>query len=111
MNPGEFDRRIELQKATKTQQENNELYSSWAEHGKRWAKVEFVSENEVLEDEALSVYSQAKFTIRYERINETDYRVKYDNKMYNINSIVPVEGRKSYIELHCESRSTTNFRT
>ena len=71
----------------------------------------FKSKNELLEDEALNVYSKAKFTVRFERINEPDYRVFYNNKVYNINAITPIEGRENYMELDCESRSVTNFKT
>ncbi|MGV7234749.1 MAG: phage head closure protein [Nitrosomonadaceae bacterium] len=110
MNPGELDRRILLEKATWTQQANNELTAGWAEYGYRWAKFEQTGENEVLEDEALNIYSRVKFTVRFERINESDYRVKYNNKVYNINGINPI-GRENYIELDCESRSVTNFKT
>ena len=111
MNPGELDRRINIEVATRSQQTNNELTDTWAAYGSRWAKFEMVSENELLENEGLNIYSRAKFTIRYERINEVDYRVFYNNKYYNINGITPIEGRENYMELDCESRSVTNFKT
>lgn len=111
MNPGELDRRIVLDVATRAQQANNEIFETWAVHGKRWAKIEFVGESEVLDGERLHIESNAKITIRYERINESDYRVRYNNKVYNISAINPIEGRESYIELECNSTSITNFKT
>ena len=111
MNPGELDRRIRIDKHTATQQTNNEVFYSWTAYGYRWAKIDYTSENEVLVDEAIEFYSRVKFTMRYERINEKEYRVFYNNKIYDIIGITPIEGRENYIELDCESRSITNFKT
>jgi len=111
MNPGELDRRITFYVATRSQQANNEIYETWAVHGKRWAKIEHVGESEVYENERLQVESNVKFTIHYERINQSDYRITYNNKTYNINSITPIEGRKMYLEINCNSTSITNFKT
>ena len=112
MNPGELDRLIVLQEPTESQKSANyEVVNAYeAKDVNVWAKIEFGEESEQLTDEGLQVYSRADFTIRFKRINE-NWRVKYDNKTYNINSIKPVEGRRNYIELNCESTSITNFKT
>ena len=110
MNPGELDRRVLLQVVTTSRNANGEVKKSFATHGERWAKMETISIDEVLgSNEMLEVRSVVKFTIRYERINES-YRLRYANKTYDIIGITEIE-RQAYIELECESTEETNFKT
>ena len=114
MNPGELDRRIEIQSyTTSVQLGNNEEQLTYSSYGFRWAKFEIISASEVESEDMLNTYMRADFTIRYERndgyFNE-GYRVIYDNKVYNILGIETI-GRKDYMKLICETRSLTKFKT
>lgn len=111
MNPGELDRRIQLfaEASYEPAQTNNEDVITDTAYGNRWAKYEPVSESESYTDEMLTIRSTAKFTIRYERINE-QYKVKYNNRYYDIDGIIPL-GRKDYIQLICSTTSITKFKT
>ena len=110
MNPGELDRRIELISVIESSNTNtNEPLQRDDTPVKIWAKYEPMSEVETYLNDSQELVSTAKFTIRYTRINEK-YRIKYNNKLYDIEGIIP-DGRKNYLVLTCRSTQITNFKT
>ena len=107
MNPGELDRRVIIQQATETRQVNGETTYAWATYGTRWAKYEPVSVSEIVDDGRIVIFSKSRFTIRWDGNLNEKYRVSYQNKIYNIESVEEV-GRRAFMVLECESRDITD---
>lgn len=104
---GELDRRILFQNPVETKQTNGEVLVSWTSHGYRWAKVDPVIANELSENERLTVYGKATFTVRYDSSLNEKMRIYYDGKIYNIQGYLEV-GRRQFMTIECETRQIAN---
>ena len=107
---GELDRRILFQNPVETKQSNGELLISWNSHGYRWAKVEPFMATEINENERLSVYSKATFTVRYDSALNEKMRIYFDGKIYNIQGYTEI-GRRQFMTIEAETRQIANALT
>lgn len=65
-----------------------------------YAEIRPLRGKEYLESVQLEHSISYKITIRYTKIDETNY-IKYDNRYFNIESVIDVENRHRDIELMC----------
>lgn len=103
MQAGDLDRRIVLQRATKTINGFNEEIETWADLAKVWARRRDVSDGEKEASGQVGSVLVSRFTIRS---NPTSRgfrpidRIRYDGANWNIQGIKEAdEGRNRFLEI------------
>lgn len=107
MGIGKFRDRITIQTINRaTNQRTGEIETSWTDANEIWAKKESATGNEKDKDKIVTATDKTNFLIRYgHNIDSTlDFRIKYNNKYYDIESIEEVEFR-TINRLRCVQRS------
>lgn len=109
MNIYRLDKKIEIQKRTSDTDTIGNIDNEWTEYYTCHASTSsFSSREEEKNAEVIQVIS-CKFTVRScELVNalfnhEQDYRIEWDDRVWNIKSVDPVENNhKWYVVLECE---------
>lgn len=100
MNVGQLRRRITIQKPTQVADDMGGFTDTWTDYKTIWAKAWTVSSSERMEDMRVNLVRIQKFGIRYRTIDPS-WRIKYDDRYFNIVSIDPDE-RHRFIYLTVE---------
>ena len=96
---GELDRRIQLQRATITNDpEYNEEVSTWATYATVWAKQEFHRANEGEDASRLFAELGLYFTIRWRDDFSQEHRVIYDGDTYEVVGHAREIGRRRFLK-------------
>lgn len=109
MQAGKFDRRIQVQSATFTQDDAGDPIPTWADAFKRWAhKKESGSSQTEGASSVLREFSVV-FTVRDDSdtraIAPETHRILYDGREFTINGITEArEGRHAYRVIMCSTR-------
>lgn len=98
MEPGKFNRRVQLQKRTMV--DGDEIF-----YGKDvknvWANVEQISSREAIYAGAISMPDTIRVKIWYRSLNAEEYRLSYAGNIYNIGGAIDIGGRHEELELTC----------
>lgn len=62
-----------------------------------WAKVEYLKGKEFWEAKAVNTETTVRFIIRHRKSIGNDMRVLYDNKFYNITSVMPLDNTRKWL--------------
>lgn len=105
IDPGTLNERVQLLAPTVSYASNGEPLDTWGDWGTRWAKVEPLGGNEVVQLDVMMPATRAKFTFRYESAYTEKYRMVWHSQTWNILSI-NIIGKKEYIEMLAETNTT-----
>ena len=107
MNPGELNRRIEIQKDSSHGETNENGYAveTWVAVARPWAGVEAVSGAEKMSGGGLIAKASFKFRIRYRPGVTAQNRVLYAGKPMNIVFVDDERQAHKYQVLYCEVRA------
>ena len=91
--------RIKIMSRVVTQDSYGQNVISWVLLAELWANVMAIRGREFFAAAQVNAENTVKFTIRYRNDVTALNRIEYDNKAYDITGIVPLEGRKDWLEL------------
>ena len=98
MNPGKLNRRLVIQRRTKTRYATGSTISTWADQSTVWAEAvtHKSTETEIIDSDRPQQTRQ--FRIRHRSITSEDHRVLYQSQFFNITGITE-EGIKNTLLL------------
>lgn len=99
MKPEELKHRITLQVFTTVVNENGFEVESWVDFKTLWASVTNLHGREYFAAAVVKAENTVKFTIRYIDGIDTDMRILFKGKQYNINAIDNIKYENKYIEI------------
>ena len=99
MDASQLRNRIKIMSPTKTQDEYGQATIVWVLLAELWANVMAIRGREFFAAAQVNAENTVKFTIRYRNDITALNRIEYDNKAYDITGVVPLEGRKDWLEL------------
>lgn len=101
MNPGNLRHRITLQTLNKTEDGTGGYLENWSDVVTVWAQVQPLNGTERYNWSQISNDIAYRVTIRYRPNITPDMRVKYGNKIFQIESIIDVDERHTELQLLC----------
>ncbi|MBW3491135.1 phage head closure protein [Bacillus sp. FDAARGOS_1420] len=109
LNAAKLNKRIILEhKTERKDEEGNVRPSKWLEFVKVWAepKTPFGTgfRSEIFQGNAEFVIKLINFTIRYREGIHSAMRVRYDEKLYEIKSVIDIDEQHKEMCLICEER-------
>jgi len=102
----DLNRRIKIEKLTQSKDAQGGMVDTWALQFPVWAKVMHLSGNDKrLTDQGGKVAeARTEFTARYKRgVNASQYRVVYDEKIYNIKHVNDWNEEHEWMILTCDT--------
>jgi len=92
--PGRFDKRIEIQSATETQDAIGGITETWATLGKRWAAIDDLSGREFFGAHQTQAQVTTRIILReqYDGLNNR-HRLKYGDRIFNVGSVIHCSAR------------------
>lgn len=105
MRIGQLRHPVELQKFINVQDELGNQIEEWTTVATVWAAVEPVSGKEYWEARMLQAETTVKVTLRYRPgLNPVEYRLVFRGEIYEIESIINLEGRDRLLQLMCKKK-------
>jgi SPP1 family predicted phage head-tail adaptor len=99
MGIGEMKHRITLQKLATSVNQNGFEINTWQDYNTVWAKVSNLSGREYFQAAGTQAEKTVKFTIRYLQDLNTDLRISFEGKQFNITSIDNIRYEGKYTEI------------
>lgn len=99
MKSEELKQRITLEVFTTVVNENGFEVETWVAFKTLWAAVTNLHGREYFAAAAVKAENTVKFTIRYTDEIDTDMRILFNGKQYNINAIDNIKYANKYIEI------------
>jgi len=99
MDASQLRSRIKIMSPTKTQDEYGQATIVWVLLAELWVNVMAVRGREFFAAAQINQETTVKFTIRYRADITTLNRIEYDGKGYDITGVIPLAGRKEWLEL------------
>jgi len=96
---GDLRLRITFQKLTTLVNENGFEEEAWQDYKTIWASVSNLSGREYYQAAAIQAEKTVKFLIRHITDVDTDMRILFDDKQYNITSIDNIKYENKYLEI------------
>lgn len=84
MNIGDLNKRITIQKLITITNKNGFEEETWQDYKTVWASADNLFGREYYAAQAVQAEKTVKFTIRYCKDLDTNMRILFDNKQYNI---------------------------
>tara|TARA_Y100000015_G_C2378486_1_gene83780 strand:- start:645 stop:959 length:315 start_codon:yes stop_codon:yes gene_type:complete len=97
MNAGELNRRIAILEKTVSRSNSGAEILSWSTKVNAWAKVEDKGGNESIQNEEYVMTSRLDIKIRFRSDLDTEMRIQYNNKEYEILSISELGFKKGLL--------------
>lgn len=88
MNPAKFDSRITFQVNGQTYDEDGYPIEGWTDVKTVWAMIKTLTGKEVFQAMTTKTEYTTRFVIRYTTGLNTDMRILYKNRIFNIQSII-----------------------
>ena len=106
---GSLRYRITLQTySSTTSAATGQQIRSWSDSETVWADVKWSSGTEAEKDDIVTQTQKVNFTLRYRsEINANDYRIKFENELYDIESVEQVDAFRTWLMLRCKKRDNT----
>lgn len=99
---GEMRHRITFRKFTVTTNQNGFEVEEWQDYMTVWSEVSNLSGREYYQVAAVQAEKTVKFTIRYLSGLNTDMRILYDCRQYNITAIDNFKYENRFIEIKAQ---------
>ena len=100
---GQLDRRITIQRASRTRNAVGELIDTWSTFAEAWAYKRDVRAGQRVAADQVVADIDTVFTIRYRAGVTPDMRVAYGGLVYDIKGVAEL-GRREWQELSCTAR-------
>ena len=91
MNIGELNRRIKILEFVEEKDEYGAIDGYWKEIATRWARIEQNGGSEQSDNNQVIARVSTKIIIRYYALLNEKHRIKYKDKLYEINSVIDVD--------------------
>lgn len=91
MNIGELNRRIKILEFVEERDEYGAVDGVWKEIATRWARIEQNGGSEQSDNNQVIARVSTRIIIRYFEILNEKHRIKYKDKLYEINSVIDVD--------------------
>lgn len=103
MDPGKLNRRILLQRRVSTRDAiGGEVYT-WVDDRTVWAGVEPLTGRELIAAQAKHIEITMRFRIRYQREVTANWRLVWEDQIFNILSVTDVDAAHWELELDCST--------
>ena len=102
MNPGDLRQILIIQKKIPTRGASGEEVIIWSEVATVWGSAEPLRGQEYLEATRLQADLDIRFRIRYRDGIKPSMRVTYNNRYFNIVSVIQVQEQRRDIQLMCK---------
>jgi len=100
MNTSEMKDRIVIQKNTPSTGAIINLDGNWVNFLTLWAKVEYLKGREYFQAQAVNSENTVKFIVRYRTDLQTDMRVIFMSRIFEINAVMPLDNNKKWLIIH-----------
>lgn len=107
-NLGSLDRRITIQSATETQQDNGELSLTWSSFASLWAKKDFKTGGETFEADELVARNTVDWVVRYYPGITEKMRIIEGTSIWDILYIAE-DGRERFMILKAKKRDNEAY--
>jgi len=106
MTAGQLKYRIILQTySAATNANTGQSVRTWSDAETIWADVEWRTGNESEKNDIITQTQKTDFIIRYRTaVNANDYRIKFDGKIYDIESVEQFDEFRTWMKLGCKKR-------
>jgi SPP1 family predicted phage head-tail adaptor len=95
----DFRHRISLQQKLITKDPEGIPIENWQNISTIWAAVEPLREREYFQAATVQSQNMIRFTIRYRKAITSEMRILHESKLYDIQSVIDVQGRHQQLEL------------
>ncbi|HHY72699.1 MAG TPA: phage head closure protein [Bacillus bacterium] len=102
LSSGEFRHRIIFQKLDETENTMGDVVSEWVEYKKAWAKIVTVKGREFFAAAAVQNENTVRFIIRYAEEIHTDMRIIYNNRTFEIISVLNDDELNKTLTIMCK---------
>ncbi len=102
MNPGKFNKRITLQCPKSVRDDEGIVTEEWTDVATVWAAVEPLRGREYFAAAAVNQENTVRFRMRYRRGVTARMRLLYDNRVFDIKSVIDVNERHQEMLLMCQ---------
>ena len=99
LNPCQYRYRITLQGSVSTRDPQGNAANTWQNNITVWAAFHPLKGREYLQAAAMQYESLVRFHIRYRKGITTDMRILYDNRIFEIQAVIDVDGRHRELQL------------
>lgn len=99
---GELDRHVTLQRRIRRDDDTTgQVLDTWQDVGKKWAKITPLTQTEILRAKQVQLDTTHTILLRWFEGLQSDYRILYLGKTYNINGIIDVDLDHVLYRLSC----------
>jgi SPP1 family predicted phage head-tail adaptor len=102
MGAGQFNKRITLQCPTKISDGMGGFATPYIDHAIVWAAVWPISAKKKIEAMQPGLNVTHHIRIRYRSVLKSDWRVKFGNRYFSIDSIINPNSKNEILDLLCE---------
>jgi SPP1 family predicted phage head-tail adaptor len=102
MQAGKLRHRIVLQKVTMMRDEEGNAVETWSDFVTVWASVEPIRGREYFEAAAINTENDLRFVIRYRSGITSEMRVWYNDRIFDIQSVIDIDEAHKELELICK---------
>lgn len=99
MNIGDLKHRITIQQFTTTVNENGFEVEDWTNYKTIWASISNLHGREYFQAAAVQAEKTVKFTVRYNQNINTDMRIVFNSKNYDIKFIDNIKYENKFMEI------------
>jgi SPP1 family predicted phage head-tail adaptor len=100
MRAGRLRHRVEIQRQTNTIVDGEQV-GDWTTYARVWAGIEPINGREKLQSDAIQQDISHRIVLRYLADLSPKHRIKFDNRIFDINSVVNAAERDVSMELLC----------
>ena len=99
INSGRLTKKITIQKVTETKTGSGATTESWSDYIKTFASVEPLNGREFFAAQAVQAEESVKFRIRYQSGINTKMRIFYNDRIFDIQSVINTAERNDELIL------------
>lgn len=101
MDIGNLNRRINIYEFVEKRDEFGGIEGEWIKIASRWARIEQQSGTETTDNNQVKAKVSTTITIRYMKELNEKHRIKYKEKLYEINSVIDYDSRHYKTIINC----------
>lgn len=102
MNAGKLRHRVELQEVSGSQDSFGESLRTYATYATVWASVEPLQGRELELAQQVSAETNHKITIRYNSNVDTEHRIVFSGRVFELTSVINPSERNEHLVLFCK---------
>lgn len=104
LNPGDMRHRIILEKPTKVPDSQGGFTTTWSTQATIWAYIEPMNSRELIQAQQAQLDITTKIKIWYRSDVKAEWRLKFGNRYFNIESIINPNESNIFLILICIER-------